>query len=127
MLGWALATVIVASLVAVGSVALAAPRRSAALYGIVLDDARALAFIRAMGARDLVIGALLAVIALQGRSAPLGWALWVTAVVALVDGAVVAADRRAVSGAPRRGIDPRLLHAMGAVALVRAGSLLCAG
>jgi hypothetical protein len=49
MLGWALSAVIIVFLVVVGFVALSAPRRSAALYGIVLDDQRALAFIRAMG------------------------------------------------------------------------------
>ena len=65
MLGWVLAAVIIISLVTAGFGALSAPRRSAALYGIVLDDPRALALIRAMGARDLVIGGLLAVIAFQ--------------------------------------------------------------
>src|SRR5262245_33686618 len=85
MLGLALSAVIIASLVALGFAALSAPRRWAALYGIVLDDQRALAFIRAMGARDLVIGGLLAVIALQHRREPLGWGLYLAAVVALVD------------------------------------------
>src|SRR4029453_19519644 len=93
MLGWALSAVIIVSLVAVGFGALSAPRRAAALYGIVLDDQRALAFIRAMGARDLVIGGLLAVIAFQRRSGPLGWGLCLTAVVALTDYVVVPADR----------------------------------
>ena len=58
MLGLALAAVVIVSIVAVGCAALSAPRRAAALYGIVLDDRRTLAFIRAMGARDLVIGGL---------------------------------------------------------------------
>jgi hypothetical protein len=51
MLGWALSAVIIVSLVVVGCGALSAPRRSGALYGIVLDDQRALAFIRAIWAR----------------------------------------------------------------------------
>jgi MFS family permease len=70
-------------LVAVGFGALSAPRRAAAPVRIVLDDQRALAFIRALGARDLVIGGLLAVIAFQRRCGPLGWGLCLTAVVAL--------------------------------------------
>ena len=128
MLGWALSAVTIVSLVAVGCGALGAPRRSAALYGIVLDDQRALAFIRAMGARDLVIGGLLAVIAFQRRCGPLAWSLCLTAVVALADYVVVAADRRAaMSGAPGRAMDTRVLHAMGAVGLVLAGGLLLAG
>ena len=125
MLGWTLSAVIIVSLVAVGCGALSAPRRSSALYGIVLDDERALAFIRAMGARDLVIGGLLAVIAFQRRGGPLGWALCLTAVVALADYIVVTADRRtAISGAPARA---RVLHASGAVGLVLTGGLLLAG
>jgi len=128
MLGWALSAVIIVSLVAVGFGALWAPRRGAALYGIVLEDRRALAFIRAMGARDLVIGGLLAVIAFQRRSGLLGWGLCLTAMVALADYIVVAADRRlAISGAPARAMDTRVLHAMGAVGLVFAGGLLLAG
>jgi hypothetical protein len=128
MLGWTLSAVVIVSLVAVGFGALSAPRRAAALYGIVLDDQRALAFIRAMGARDLVIGGLLAVIAFQRRCGPLGWGLCLTAVVALADYVVVTADRRAAnSGAPERAMDTRVLHAMGAVGLVLAGGLLLAG
>ena len=128
MLGWTLSAVVIVSLVAVGFGALSAPRRAAALYGIVLDDQRALAFIRAMGARDLVIGGLLAVIAFQRRCGPLGWGLCLTAVVALTDYVVVTADRRAaISGAPARAMDTRVLHAMGAVGLVLAGGLLFAG
>ncbi len=128
MLGWFLSAAAIVSLVAVGVAALAVPRRSAAVYGIVLDDQRALAFIRAMGARDLVIGGLLAVVAFQRRVGPLGWGLCLTAVVALVDYVVVTADRRAApSGARARARDTRLLHAMGAVGLVLAGGLLLAG
>ena len=128
MLGWTLSAVIILSLVTVGLAALSAPRRSAALYGIVLDDPRALAFIRAMGARDLVIGGLLAVIASQRRSGPLAWALCLSAAVALADYIVVAADRRAAPfAAPAHGTDPRVLHSMGAVGLVLAGGLLLAG
>src|SRR5262249_38817516 len=128
MLGWTLSAVIIASLVVVGFGALSAPRRWAALYGIVLDDQRALAFICAMGVRDLVIGGLLAVIAFQRRREPLGWALCLTAVVALADYVIVTADRRAAAaGSPARAMDTRPLHAMGTVGLVLAGSLLLAG
>ena len=127
MLGWALSAVVIVSLVAIGFAALSAPRRAAAMYGIVLDDQRALAFIRAMGARDLVIGGLLAVIAFQRRHGPLGWGLCLTAVVALTDYVVVTADRRAaISGAPAPAMATRL-HAMGAVGLALAGGLLLAG
>jgi len=128
MLGWALSAVIIASLVAFGFGALWAPRRWATLYGIALDDQRALAFIRAMGVRDLVISGLLAIIAYQRRREALGWGLCVTAVVALVDYVVVAADRRAATPGSRvHAMDTRVLHAMGAVGLMLAGGLVLAG
>jgi Domain of unknown function (DUF4267) len=128
MLGWALSAVIIVSLVAIGFGALSVPRRWAALYGIVLDDPRALAFVRAMGVRDLVIGGLIAVIAFQRRREALGWGLCLAAVVALVDYVVVTADRRAATpGSPAHAMDTRVLHATGAVGLVLAGGLLLAG
>ena len=129
MIGWALSAVVVVSLVAVGLGAFAAPRRSAVQYGIVLDDSRALAFIRAMGARDLVIGGLLALIAFERRPEPLGWGLCLTAAIAVADYVVVTADRRSpTSTEPPRGRNgARVLHATGAVGLVIAGGLLLAG
>ena len=127
MLGWALSVVVIVSLFAIGLAALSAPRRAAAMYGIVLDEQRALALFRAMGARDLAIGGLLAVIAFQGRRGPLGWGLCLTAVIALTDYVVVSADRRAtISGSPAPAMATRL-HAMGAVGLALAGGLLLAG
>jgi hypothetical protein len=128
MLGWALSAVIIISLVVVGFGALGAPRRWAALYGIVLDDRRALAFIRAMGVRDLVIGGLLGVIAYQRARTGLGWGLFLTAVVALADYIVVAADRRAATpGSRAHTRDTRVLHATGAAGLVVTACLLLAG
>ena len=128
MLGWALSAAIILSLVAVGFGALWAPRPWASLYGIVLDDRRALAFIRAMGVRDIVIGGLLAVIAYQRARTALGWGLFLTAVVALADYVIVAADRCAATpGSRAHAMDTRVLHATSTVGLVVAACLLLAG
>ena len=128
MLGWALSAATIVSLVVVGFGALWAPRGWAALYGIVLDDRRALAFIRAMGVRDIVIGGLLAVIAYQRARTALGWGLFLTAVVALADYVIVAADRRAATpGSRAHAMDTRVLHATSTVGLVVAACLLLAG
>ena len=128
MLGWALSAAIILSLVAVGFGALWAPRPWASLYGIVLDDRRALAFIRAMGVRGIAIGGLLAVIAYQRARTALGWGLFLTAVVALADYVIVAADRRAATpGSRAHAMDTRVLHATSTVGLVVAACLLLAG
>jgi hypothetical protein len=125
MVGWGLSIVIVVSLVAIGVGGLIAPERASAQYGIVLDDPRGLAFIRAMAVRDLVIGGVLALMALAGARHMLGWAMCLTAVIAVVDLGVVVADRRRTSGPP---IDrARALHASGIVGLLVAGAALLTG
>ena len=130
MIGWTLSALMAFGLVAVGVAALVAPRVSSSQYGIVMDDPRALAFIRAMGVRDVVIGILLALLALERGREALAWAMFAVALVALVDLAVVTVDRRAAvaTGTSARGFDrSRLLHAAGAIGLLAAGAVLRAG
>jgi hypothetical protein len=128
MIGWILVALAASGLVAVGVGALVAPRASASQYGIVVDDPRALAFIRAMGIRDLVIGVLLALLASSRSRELVAWALYATTLIALIDFAVVTIDRRTtvVRDEPR-GIPSRVLHAAGAIGLGLAGVVLQAG
>ena len=125
MIGWLLVTLAVVGLVAIGLGGMLAPQRACAQYGIVLDDARALGLIRAMAARDLVIGALLGMVAFAATHAALGWAMCVTAIIAVGDLFVVMADRTAT----RRSRFDRstALHAGGALGLLVAGGLLLMG
>jgi hypothetical protein len=123
MIGWTLALLIVVSLLAIGVGGIVAPRTAATQYGIVLDDRRVLGFIRAMAARDLVIGGLLALLALEGTRETLGWAMWLSALIAVVDLLVVTADRRTTSAPLDRAC---ALHATGAVGLVVVGAALVA-
>jgi hypothetical protein len=130
MIGWSLSAVIVVSLLSIGLGVLVAPRRSSERYGIVLDDPRALAFIRAMGARDAVIGGLLALIALAGTRRMLGWGMCLTATLAVVDLLVVTADRRIAppGTTDRHRLDAaRVLHAAGAIGLLVTAAALLAG
>jgi hypothetical protein len=121
MVGWALSVAIIAALVGIGIVGVLAPEPASRQYGIVLDDPRALAFVRAMAVRDLVIGGLLALLALTGARDVLAWAMCLTVLVAVVDFAVVTADRRGTFGRATA------LHAIGAVGLlVTAGMLFMA-
>jgi hypothetical protein len=127
MIGWVLVAFATSGLVIVGAGALVAPRTSAAQYGIVLDDPRALAFIRAMGIRDVVIGVLLGSGLSRSRDL-VAWALYVTALIALLDFVVVTIDSPTTGArAEARGIPSRALHAAGAIGLGLAGTVLHAG
>jgi hypothetical protein len=125
MIGWILTALIVVALLAIGLGGVLVPRSAAIQYGLFLDDARAGGLIRAMAARDLVIGGLLGMVALTATRHTLGCAMCLTAFIAAVDLIVVTADRSATSR-------PRLdrataLHASGAVALLITGAVLLAG
>ncbi len=54
-----LSTVLGALFVAIGAGAVVAPRFSAPQFGLPSEDRTALAFVRGLGARDVVIGALI--------------------------------------------------------------------
>ena len=125
MIGWALTALNVVGLLAIGIGGIVAPRSASKQYGIVLDDARSDAFLRAMAARDLVIGGLLAMLALVATRQTLGWAMCLTALIAVIDLLVVTADRRATSR-PSLG-QATMLHAGGAAGLLITAAVLFAG
>ena len=103
--------------IAIGAGALLAPRAASRQYGIVLDDVRALALIRAMGVRDLLIGVFVLLLLVAGRSDLLALGLAASAGVALLDLAVVWRD-------PAGRRPARWLHAGGAVGLLVAALAL---
>jgi hypothetical protein len=123
MLGLALAGLVALGLLAIGAGALVAPRAASRQYGIPFDDARALALIRAMAVRDVVIGVLLLLLASAGRRDLLAWGLLASAAIAALDFAVVSRERPPAGRAP---LLPRLLHAAGALGLLLA-ALVVAG
>jgi len=125
MLGWTLATLVVTALGLIGVAGCVAPGIAARQYGILVADRRALAFVRAMAVRDLVIGAVLGLIALDGARTTLGRAMIATAVVPIVDLVLVIADRRAT--AQHRLDGTAALHASGMLGLVVAAVALLAG
>lgn len=126
MVGWILSAIVALSLVLIGTGAIVAPRVSAAQYGIVLDDPRALAFIRAMGVRDLAIGVLFALLLQTQARDVLAWSMIAVVPIAATDLLVVTWDRRATGSA--RGLDrARLLHAAGAIGLLATAAVLHAG
>jgi hypothetical protein len=72
---------------AIGGGAVVAPRFSAAQYGVPSDDAEALAFVRATGARDMLLGGL--IFASLGDRAALRRTLAWSALVGLADAGIV--------------------------------------
>ena len=127
MIGWILAALAAIALMVIGVGALLAPRTSAAQYGIVVDDPRALAFIRAMGVRDLLIGVLLGLVSTSGSRGLAAWALYATTAIAMVDWVLVTIDGRAGGRGDRHGVPSRLLHLAGGLGLLLAGTVLQAG
>jgi len=126
MVGWVLSALVALSLVAIGSVAIVAPRASAAQYGIVVDDPRADAFVRAMGVRDLSIGLIFALLLGAHAREVLAWSMVAVIPIAVTDWVLVALDRDATRRAC--GLDrARLLHAVGSIALAATAVILHAG
>ncbi|MDQ2908751.1 MAG: DUF4267 domain-containing protein [Candidatus Eremiobacteraeota bacterium] len=106
------AALVALGFVAVGAGALAAPRRSSAQYGLPVCDERTVAYVRALGARDLVLGLLLAT--LLGRRAhprAIAGALGLSALIGAADFVLVATT----PAANRKALP---LHAAGTLALV---------
>jgi len=94
------------ALVGIGLGALAAPGRSARGYGLPTDDADARALVRALGARDLVLGLLLGAAGDRERRRLLA----LLAIVGATDASVVFS---------RRGRSRALgVHALGTIGLL---------
>ncbi|HTJ26675.1 MAG TPA: DUF4267 domain-containing protein [Candidatus Limnocylindria bacterium] len=107
-----LARALGAAFVAIGTTALAAPRFAAAHYGIAVEDADALAFVRAAGARDAALG--LTILGTRGDARRV--ALAAAALVGIADAAILTV---------RRGPRPQLAAHLGgfaALALATLGS-----
>ena len=92
MIGLVLTGLIALSLIGIGCFALVSPRASAGQYGIVVADPRALAYLRAMGVRDLVIGVLLLLLVGAGQTELLAVGVAASSAIAMLDAIVVARD-----------------------------------
>lgn len=126
MVGMSLVIIAVAGLVGIGVAALLAPRMASEQYGIVCADPRALAFLRAMGIRDLSLGLMVGIVAATADRAALAWVVLALVPVAVVDFAVVVRDS-ASAPVPAGPSHARLLHVGGAVGLLAAALIVLAG
>jgi len=102
----------------IGGGAIAAPRVLAANYGLPVDDPASVAYVRALGVRDLVLGALVATFLLSSNRAALRATIGLSAFVGVADATVVFRVR---GWSARNNL---AIHALGAVALCGTWMLL---
>jgi hypothetical protein len=106
---------------AIGVGAIVAPRLSSEQYGLPVSDRAGLALVRAVGARDIILGVITLALLVAGDRGALGLVLAVSVIAALADAAVVATGR---PGAPAKTY---AVHIVGGIALLVAWGLVRAG
>lgn len=118
MIGHTLSWLVAAALLAIGVGAIVAPRMSSAQYGLPLDDARALQWVRALGVRDIAIGLVVLALLVMGEARALCWTIGLSAVVAVGDLTIVGLGARPL---PWRSV---ALHGAGAVGMLVTAALV---
>ncbi len=118
-MGKLLAAISIASLLGVGLGAALAPEALARGYGLPLEpgDESGRGFVRALGARDAIIGAIALAFALREERDAVRRILGITTALAVADFAIVASTR-GIDAVPSLGI-----HASGIVGLVIAATV----
>jgi hypothetical protein len=119
VIGLVLTGGIALSLLGIGCFAIVAPNASAVQYGIVVAEPRALAYLRAMGVRDLVIGVLLLLLVGAGQAELLAVGVAASSAIAMLDAIVVSRD-----GGKGRALT---LHIGGAAGLLVTAVVLALG
>lgn len=104
--------------VAIGLGALFTPGRSSVQYGLPATDRAALALVRAIGARDIVLGIIVLVLLARKDRAAVGVVLATSVLAAAGDAAAVTTGRS--DAAPRHLV----VHIGGAAALLAAWALV---
>lgn len=93
MIGSALSVCAALAFLGLGAGALAAPRALAANYGIAVDGPDQIAYLRAVGARDAVLGLLIAAFLVRRETGPLAVTLALSSLAGASDFALVTAAR----------------------------------
>jgi hypothetical protein len=121
VIGHLLAYAAAAAFIGIGLGALLAPATSSQQYGLATEDATALAFVRALGVRDLVLGLLLLAFSLARAHDAVAVVAEFSALVGLSDFLIVASSRGKQAG---RNL---LLHGVGTIGLLAAWLLIRLG
>jgi hypothetical protein len=93
VIGSALSVCAALAFLGVGSGAVAAPRALAQNYGIAVDGADQIAYVRAVGARDAILGLLILAFLARRERGPLAVTLALSAIAGASDFSLVAAAR----------------------------------
>jgi hypothetical protein len=120
-MGLSLARLVALAFCALGVGALFAPKPSSRGYGLPSDDPTALALIRAMGARDLALGLVVAALARKESRAGLTSTIAVSALVAAADFSLVVPNETVEA---QRAL---VLHGSGVAGLLFIWALLRSG
>ena len=103
-------------LVLVGVTALVAPKFASTMFGVTVEDSRALVYVYATGLRDVVIGGLLAALALLGAGRRiLGMSLIILALIPVGDAIIILLTAR------ERNTMALSVHLLSAIAFVILG------
>jgi hypothetical protein len=115
VLGLALAALVAAGLVTIGTLALLAPELAARGYGVAITDLASRTYVRAAGLRDIVLGGIVVIVRAQASPRTLSCVVALLAVIAAGD-LVLARRSRSVA-----------IHAVGVLGLLVAAALLASG
>jgi len=118
LIGTVLSAVAALALVGLGAGALVAPERSAQTYGIASLERDVLAYVRGLGVRDLVLGALAALLLIAGKRNALAALFALAALAGLADFLIVWRARGAASR------DSLRTHALGTFGLLVLAAIL---
>jgi hypothetical protein len=110
-----------AAFLALGAGSLAAPRALSENYGLPVDGPDQVAYLRALGMRDAVLGLIVAVFLARGAREPLATTLALSALVGAADFTLVFRARGRAAGSSL------LIHGTGTLGLLAVAALVRAG
>ncbi len=121
MFGSILSALAAASFLGLGAGALGAPRALSESYGLPVEDAKGIAFIRALGARDAVLGLLIVAFLIRKDREALETTIALSSLVGASDFVIVAGNRGTSAPASLAIHGTGTLGLLAVAALIRAG------
>ncbi len=121
MFGSLFSALVAASFLGLGAGALVAPRALSETYGLPVDGPTGIAYVRALGARDAILGLLIAAFLVRGQRDALATTVAVSSLVGASDFVTVAGERGTAVPLSLAIHGTGTLGLLAVAALVRAG------